>query len=166
MLNEFSPDERRIFLEIQAKTGSVDRTMEIFEADYPQAHKYSRYTYYKFLKTPTGKDELSAVKQESEVVALEEGLSQKANRVIILGEIGLKAYNAVVKLDPSDKEYIPLSRELRECIREIRVEMEGEGGTHGQAAEAMNAFFDLISGKGSPDWIQDALKSPTSPPSN
>ena len=139
--------------------------MEMFYEDYPDVHKYSRAQVYNYLGSDKGKEDTKRIRTESEVKALEEGLSQKANRVMVVAEVGMKIYAKLIHMNADDKQYIPLSREMRECIKDIRVEMEGEGSSIGDATEAAINFFTHITGEGSPEWIRKAV-SPSLPTSN
>jgi len=165
MLNELKQEEKDHLLLSYVKSGSVDSALDIFQKDYPEAYIYTRAMVYNYLRSEDGKRDLSRIKSESEVKALEEGLSQKANRVIVVAEVGMKIYAALKNMGPEDKEFLPLSRELRECIKDIRVEMEGEGSTSGDATEAAMRFFTYITAEGAPDWIKQAV-SPNYPPNN
>ena len=160
-LKDYTDQERDFFLASYLRAGTVNRALEIFVEVFPKAHSYNYNTLYKYLKSPQGQRDLEAAGNVEDVKALEEGLSQKANRIAIIADIGMKVYGRLLRLDPEDKSFVPLAKELRECIKDIRVEMEGEGHTMMDAQAAAMNFFTHITGEGSPEWLKKAVGAPT-----
>jgi len=162
-LKEYTDQEREFFLASYLRAGTVNRALEIFREVFPKAHKYNYNTLYKYLRSAQGQKDLETTGTTEDIKALEEGLSQKSNRIAIVADLGMKIYGRLLRLDPEDRTFVPLSRELRECIKDIRVEMEGEGHTTTDATAAAMQFFTHITGEGSPEWLKKAVGSPTLP---
>jgi hypothetical protein len=159
-LKSYTDEQKDYLLATYLKAGTINRTLEIFYEVFPDVHKYDFSTVYKYIISESGKQDLDRVNIVEETKALEEGLSQKANRIAIVADIGMKIYARLLRLGPEDRSFVPLSRELRECIKDIRVEMEGEGHTSLDAQAAAMNFFTHITGEGSPEWLKKAVGVP------
>jgi hypothetical protein len=139
-------DEHRLFFQtLRAKRFPVKTAMKHTYAEYPDAHDYPYETWLAYDKTPQAAEEYKKALAGVREKAVADGYAEHGSRVdtlVEMADVFVRRFRLADEIgDPLDStEITRLAKEIREIMREIRIEVEPFAGL----GEEMSGYERLM----------------------
>lgn len=122
MFEAFTPEQRRFLLESKLAHHSSSEIKEAVEERWPTVRKYALQSYYSFFSSRGVEKELGELRELRDKKLLELPLAAPSDRVAALSELGVKLLRRVRVEIERPKIPIPLVREFRDVLRDLKEE--------------------------------------------
>ena len=164
MLSKLSATEKDIFCTFVAERYPISQCVNKFYEAVPDAHKYHKDLFYKFLKSEEGIHGVEEKVERLREEATTQSYASRGSRVHSLVEIAeglLNKLRSFQKAQVGTKEYLLVSSEFRNTLRDIKSEVEILGIGDSSALDIFTSFAKLVDEQ-IPSFVRRSLKQDTS----